>query len=344
MLTDTFPASHQPLDRARARRAVAGYRGIDYSIVWADWSLSMCVAAAAGATALAASSLVWSAAGIGVAALALYRAALFSHEIVHLGSRCSRAFWWTWNLLCGVPSLLPSFVIESHMLHHSGRRFGTGTDPEYTSFGLGPRRTVVLYIASNPAAVVGLFLRHSVIAPLAWAAPSLRRFVDEYVSSGAIHLPFKNPTPRFSREDRIIEVVCFAYCAVLTGLTLSGIVPFSAVLRYWAILSLAMTLNSVRTVISHRFGLVGPVSWEEQALDSINLDRPSLVTTLLAPVGMRYHAVHHMFPRIPYHELKAAHERLMREFGVQSEYASLSYSSAFAALADLWRRAGRSAA
>lgn len=46
-----------------------------------------------------------------------------------------------------------------------------------------------------------------------------------------------------------------------------------------------------------------------QILDSI--DTPgNLVTEIWAPLGLRYHAVHHYFPGIPYHNLGKAYRQL----------------------------------
>src|SRR4051812_21627782 len=43
-----------------------------------------------------------------------YRAVMFVHELVHLPEKQFMAFRVVWNLLCGVPFLLPSFTFYSH--------------------------------------------------------------------------------------------------------------------------------------------------------------------------------------------------------------------------------------
>ena len=47
-----------------------------------------------------------------------YRAVMFVHELVHLPDRKFRAFRVVWNLLCGIPFLLPSFMYYTHLDHH----------------------------------------------------------------------------------------------------------------------------------------------------------------------------------------------------------------------------------
>src|SRR5262245_55586360 len=49
------------------------------------------------------------AAGLIVCALALYRSVVFTHEINHQRGRGFKAFAFVWNVLCGIPSLMPSF-------------------------------------------------------------------------------------------------------------------------------------------------------------------------------------------------------------------------------------------
>ena len=61
----------------------------------------------------------------------LYRAALFIHEIVHLPENRFIAFRVVWNLLCGIPMLIPSFTYSTHLGHHRRTMYGTNQDGEY---------------------------------------------------------------------------------------------------------------------------------------------------------------------------------------------------------------------
>ena len=60
----------------------------------------------------------------------------------------------------------------------------------------------------------------------------------------------------------------------------------------------------------------------EQLLDSCTISPSTLpgrmaaqvanaVRTLIAPVGLRYHALHHWIPSLPYHNLGRAHRLLI---------------------------------
>ena len=54
-----------------------------------------------------------------VSVILYYRAALFIHELTHLRDRTFLAFRIAWNLLCGIPFLMPSFMYYSHVVSHA---------------------------------------------------------------------------------------------------------------------------------------------------------------------------------------------------------------------------------
>src|SRR5690606_9958119 len=80
----------------------------------------------------------WIAVAFGlVAALALYRALLFIHELTHIHRDALPGFRLAWNLLVGIPVLMPSLMYENvHTLHHARTRYGTAEDPEYLPLAL----------------------------------------------------------------------------------------------------------------------------------------------------------------------------------------------------------------
>jgi fatty acid desaturase len=77
----------------------------------------------------------------------------------------------------------------------------------------------------------------------------------------------------------------------------------------------------------------------EQMLDSVVMDNDSLLAILINPLGLRYHATHHLFPSLPYHNLRTAHKRLMAQLPADSPYRQTVERSVWAVLFDLVRRA-----
>jgi fatty acid desaturase len=101
-------------------------------------------------------------------------------------------------------------------------------------------------------------------------------------------------------------------------------------------------INTLRTLGAHDYEGEGPpMDRTNQLLDSI--DTPgALWTELWAPVGLRYHALHHYFPGIPYHNLAEAHRRLVGTLPLDAPYRQTISSGLWQSLRKLYAR-GRSA-
>ena len=107
------------------------------------------------------------------------------------------------------------------------------------------------------------------------------------------------------------------------GATVSGPTMFAlADIGIWlAVLSASMVINQIRTLAAHLWENDGKVmTITGQYLDSVNVPPPALLPELWAPVGLRYHALHHLLPSVPYHALPAAHRRLVAELPRDSSY------------------------
>ena len=85
-------------------------------------------------------------------------------------------------------------------------------------------------------------------------------------------------------------------------------------------------INQLRTLVAHLWENEGDaMSVTAQYLDSVNVPPPGLFAEIWAPVGLRYHALHHLVPSVPYHGLAEAHRRLHAAFGDQSTYGGAHY-------------------
>ena len=62
---------------------------------------------------------------------------------------------------------------------------------------------------------------------------------------------------------------------------------------------------------------------------------------LWAPVGLRYHALHHWIPSLPYHNLGRAHRLLLSTLTPDAPYAATQYRAIAAVVLDLVHRARR---
>jgi fatty acid desaturase len=285
--------------------------------------------------------------GIGagaIAILALYRAVLFIHELAHLKKSTFRLFRFVWNLTCGLPLLTPSFVYSGvHNDHHSGRIYGTYADGEYLPFGLWPRYKIIGYLLLIFVLPVVFATRFILLVPLSLVSERFRRVVWERLSSLTIDLSYRRPPPakRDDRSWRLQELGAFVYGATVIGLVIFNILPTSVLVSWYVVTTLIFLLNSLRTLAAHAYRNPGdqPMTRAEEFLDSVDVPGIPFFTALWAPVGLRFHATHHLFPSLPYHELGKANRALINGLPDNRLYLEASRKSLYDALGRLWKEA-----
>jgi fatty acid desaturase len=254
-----------------------------------------------------------------------YRAVMFVHEIVHLPERTFTAFRFVWNLLCGIPFLVPSFTYYTHLDHHRRKLFGTQHDGEYVPLATLSPWWIAFYLSQCLWAPPLALLRFGVLTPLMWICPPLRLLIHQRASSLVMDPSYLRPLPTAGELwiIRLQEACCFLFilgCAIVPPVFLDRW-PLPLLVHAYATAVVLIFLNSVRTLAAHRYWSEGrETTFLEQMLDSINMDNDSILAILINPVGLRYHATHHLFPSLPYHNIRAAHKRLLAELPVDSPY------------------------
>jgi len=298
-------------------------------IFWTDFLASAFLGYAGLAIAILSSNLwLQCVAGL-VSVLALYRAGGFIHEVSHVKHSALPGFRLGFNAVIGVPLLVPSYMYEGiHNLHHARTRYGTDQDPEYLPLALMKPWTLPLFIFASLLAPFALLFRNAVLAPLSLFIPVLRRIVVERYSGLAINPAFRRrPAEGEAHRNWIIqETAASIWSIVLLGGVFSGFIPITAFLIFLAIVSSVAVLNQVRTLVAHLWENDGePLSVTAQFLDSVNVPPPGMLASIWAPVGLRYHALHHLLPSVPYHALGEAHRRLTVQLAPDSAYHRANY-------------------
>jgi fatty acid desaturase len=347
-----IPAAAEPLQTSfsvqEAKRIVDDLFVPDPAIYWADFLATTAVAYGFSALYLTAPDFSWEQAiTFVIAGLALFRAGVFIHEIVHMPKGRMTAFKAVWNVVYGGPMLTPSFMYKNHSDHHSWRNYGTARDGEYLPMGApGSSRKILGYLAQVPLLPAFAILRFLVLGPVSLLVPRLRRWVLERASSYVCNPGYRRELPANEKRGTWVamEVLCFVSLATVFGLAIAGMIPWATIVELYVLGMYAAGLNWIRNLVAHRYTNAGDqMSHVDQLADSINIPGHPVLTELLFPIGLRYHALHHLFPALPYHALGKAHRRLMAELPADSPYRSTVRAGFLAALAELLRNAGAAA-
>lgn len=319
-------------------------------LVWTDLIVTLFITYPAAAFFLTSHHFGWpQALALVIAGFGLFRAGSFIHEVQHLGRDKLRGFAFGWNVLCGIPMLTPSFMYDNHHGHHRHDTYGTESDAEYLPLGAGPLGHFAVYFAQALLIPALVGLRFLFLAPLSFCSPRLRRWVLERFSYYGINPHYRRQLPSHGAplEWIVMDALCSLRIWLAMAVVAFGLAPWTHIPKLYLLGVLGLGLNYVRNLTAHRYRNEGaPMSYLDQLTDSINVVGHPLLTELWYPLGLRYHALHHLFPTIPYHNLGIAHRRLMQQLPANSPYRATVQPGFFSALGQLWRdsRAGRNRA
>jgi fatty acid desaturase len=277
------------------------------------------------------------------ASVMFFRAGTFIHELVHMPPGQMVWFGRVWNALIGIPLLMPWVLYRNHISHHSVKDFGTPEDGEYLPLASSPIGETLKYLAQAPLLPLYMIVRFGILGPLSWLHPRFREWVLTCTSAAVSNPYYRRRFPK--RDERhlvIVEALCLFYLVSLTSLCIADVISIAHILMGYGLLAFTLGLNWLRNLAAHRYGNHGDrMSHLEQINDSINITGQTWLTVLLFPVGLRYHALHHLFPSLPYHNLGEAHRRLSEQLPADAPYHATGRNSFFAAVAELWSSALR---
>lgn len=334
-MTDTQTSARFVRD---AHAIVRDLLAVDRRRYWTDFLITIAVAYAAFAVYLftAPASPVHVTALV-VAAFAMYRAVVFTHEIAHRGEAAFRRFRAVWNLLCGIPFLMPSFMYGDHKSHHASHAYGTWADPEYIVRTAARRARIAVFLLLPIVYPLMMVVRFLLLTPLALLSRRLDRVIWTYASSlYAMNESYRREYDAAAHAPSrwLQEAACSAWAWAVAGLAVAGYVGWETLAQIYLLFLFWIAVNQVRTLVAHRYASDADqsVTYLDQLLDTNTFPRGRWLPEVWAPLGLRYHALHHLLPTLPYYATREAHVRLMRQLPPDSAYHQTVRSGLWPAL------------
>jgi len=264
---------------------------LNLKIYWADFILSSIIFAISFFYVYTASSII----GFIVSSIFLYRLCTFTHELAHQNKNpYIQKFKFVWNLTGGLLMFQPSLrFTKPHLKHHTTGIFATKDDPQY------------------PLIYANFWLAAAIFIILPWFLPIYNLLVCSFPRFKPLeNLLYKDIGFTLAERSEIESyelyyLVCFAFIAVLIP---SIIIPFYFVsVGSWF-------LSVLRIPLEHPLTSYKKTSTsEDQKVLSWTHESPIYIP--VQPLALRYHKAHHMFPKVPYHNLSDYHYELKRTNG-----------------------------
>lgn len=333
-----------------ARKLVKDLWKPNARIYWTDFTISALLGwgAVAVATLTPFGSLVQIIALV-VATLALYRAVIFIHELAHLQVGTFTGFRRFWNATCGMAMMVPAYTYaDVHIDHHKPQHYGSTEDGEYLPFAVDEPWKIIAFIVQAFLVPILLVARYALLMPITLVSKRFRNYAWERASSLVIDYTYIRPLPKKGQaKSWLLEDVLtgiYAYGAV--ALYIAGILPLEFFIVWYTVTVAIFILNGLRTLAAHAYRNAGGVRMnrQEEFLDSVDIPGNRYFSALWAPVGLRFHATHHLFPGMPYHALETAYFRLKEELPDNRLFLEATRKNLWSAVAQLWREAKASKA
>ena len=252
----------------------------------------------------AASPLAFAAAYL-VSVVAIHRASIFGHDIVHrYNDPRMKPFRLVWDFTVGAVCLFPVLrFYKPHITHHRPGIYRTTKDPQYPLLRHNPVLAVlVLLVGPLAMPVWSLFQVAAAALGGVTAEAAMERLFDRHGVNTA------NAPERKHRA----EIVSRSRVYLALPILLAVFLPKALLLLYlvlaggWLLLAWRIPLEHNLDVLLDRRS-----TWDDQLIDSYTIESP--FADILQPHGMKYHTAHHLYPGVPYHNLPRLHAALTAE-------------------------------
>ena len=264
----------------------------------------------------------------------IYRGQLFIHEVVHQRKNI-KGLALAYEIFFGWPNSYPSYIHDPHLAHHGKKTYGTKDDAEY-AYGINDNWLKMLQpIVSSLLLPIFSTIRFGLLPPLMLFFPkSWKVKIYQHASTLIVEPRYIRPMRSDSelKNMMINDLFCSVFRIGFILALIYGLLPIKTLWVWLAMIFTASVLNMYRTKIAHRYlGDGKPMSQQGQLLDSVTVSG-SFLSGIWAPVGLRFHSAHHLYPVMPYHNLAKLHVYLSREEFKDHPYNKTVFSNFFKAI------------
>jgi fatty acid desaturase len=260
----------------------------------------------------------------------LYKGTMLIHEVSHLSKKIP-GYKLAYNILLGYPNSYPAYIYDTHLFHHGKKTYGTVKDPEYAFIKDYSLITLIRPLLTSfllPIMQVFRFVILPLITP--FSSINFKRALYQKYSTLVFSLEYIRPIKNESKELKMMmtqDLICSVYKVVLVTLVLLKVLPFQFIINFYFAFVIASLINMYRALFNHLYAneTLTSLSWEDHLLDTATI-KSGFFTKLIFVNGLSYHAIHHLFPEMPYHNLEKAHKILEKHLPDNHIYKQNIYS------------------
>ena len=150
-----------------------------------------------------------------------------------------------------------------------------------------------------PVLPLYIYLRLLIVSPISFLHPRLRKWALEHMSSFVINFRHRLDVPASAPRKAwaALELACCLRAAAIAVALFSGFKPWTHGLQLYFLALMTLGLNYIRNMVAHHYRNEGEeMTFLEQLDDSVNITGGPIFTELFFPLGLRFHALHHLFP------------------------------------------------
>lgn len=228
-----------------------------------------------------------------VGAIFLYRAGAFTHEIAHQSKNPEITLFKTvWDYTLGFLILQPSLrFTKPHLAHHTTGIFGTVNDPQYPLIRSNTKLAFIIFCILPFALPIYNLL---ICSSTHWKNNPLEQILYKNINFT------KKEYEEINKLESAYLVLFFLLCVGAP----------SIVIPLYFIEVAAWFLSVLRIPLEHDLKSYKETSvYDDQRLDSKTHESPIYIP--IQPLALRFHTVHHMYPKVPYHNLQKLNHRIV---------------------------------